>query len=553
MSHIPNPSTKTNKYHHGALRDFAQASPPDHKMTLQDRPQPDLGDIGFPTFHKDIFPRNGYQHASKPVVHVYANRTREGTNHRPGKGPAISMGIENLARIVRVATGQRDGHTPQNPQLQIGWGYSITQSPLRLNKSRNLSTTNPARKDEHTPRNGPPSVPISTDGQETRGDDLMKTRSSFAIARNRARKPCDSTPKLELNEDKLVKMFVSVKLKLMAKSTQDEGCVVIVSTTVIRKHELPSQGYPPRADQSNDIMPPFSQVELPRERSPQLADRTAVRSAGIKGSCHACKTGPEQKYEPKGVSRTIRLMMSPGIHSWVSVSIQGPVILVEIVDTRTPTTHRLVDLTRISEPKWIQRSSQPEHSIATASASVTRRNAYMTRNSPSNLNLVMNEEEERNHLWESYFHYKMALQSCPQFDPGHTKLSRTYEDVQELTRPRTRAKVLKSPLTLMRETGRPGAAILTNETLEPGHDVIEPRKPNTIDERVTRTEFGSYGVAQAPTQVNLFQGPNAHEARPKQRAGLGSSLELIVRTTLNLPVIRLKIHNRTKLQGFHTT
>ncbi|KAF9521045.1 hypothetical protein BS47DRAFT_1356999 [Hydnum rufescens UP504] len=532
-------------------------------MTLQDRPRPDLGDIRFPTFHKDVFPWNGYQHASKPIIHVYANHTREGTNRRSGKGfhspidltnslydgqsrrllrertlivlprPTISMGIENLARIVRVATGRRDGHTPQNSQLRIGWGYSVTQSPPRLNKaaksqynesgSIRTPTTHRvdataifknARKDEHTPRNGPPDVPISTDSQEMREDDLMKTRSSFAIAQNRykdrfqvvlpmsfitslslwliestvilynatslnptrdnhgkqgcrlpqkvalvrdkayhrqidytvdwpnhkttdtgynfsmirARKPCDSTPKLELNEDELVKMFVSVKLELMAKSTRDEGWVVI-------KYE-PEGGI--EDNKTND-----------ESWDPQ---------SGVCQYTRTCNPGNPSGYR--------------GPHN-LSIPLQPP----------------------------------------------------------SNSNLVMNEEEERNHLWESYFHYKMASQSCPQFNPGHTKFSQTYEDVQELTCPRTRAKVLKSPLTLMRETGRPGAAILTNETPEPGHDVVEPRKPNTIDERVTRTEFGSYGVAQAPTQVNLFQGPNAHEARPKQRAGLGSSLELIVRTT----------------------
>ncbi|KAF9503738.1 hypothetical protein BS47DRAFT_1369307 [Hydnum rufescens UP504] len=79
--------------------------------------------------------------------------------------------------------------------------------------------------------------------------------------------------------------------------------------------------------------------------------------------------------------------------------------------------------------------------------------------------------------------------------------------------------------------GRPGAAILTNETLKPGHGVIEPRKPNTIDKRVTRTEVGNYGVAQTPPQVNLLQGPNAHEARPKQRARLESSIESITRNS----------------------
>ncbi|KAF9505001.1 hypothetical protein BS47DRAFT_1368390 [Hydnum rufescens UP504] len=164
-------------------------------------------------------------------------------------------------------------------------------------------------------------------------------------------------------------------------------------------------------------------------------------------------SNPSEDTGPEGVSRTIRPMMNPETHGGVSIGIQGYVVLV------------------IFEPKWIQRSSQPEHSVTT---------------------------------------------SCPQFDPGHTKLSRTCED---------------SPLTLMRETGWPGAAILMNETPEPGHDVVEPGKPNIIDERVTRTEFGSYGVVQAPMQVNLSQDPNAHKARPKQRDGLGSSLEPIVQTT----------------------
>ncbi|KAF9504446.1 hypothetical protein BS47DRAFT_1441586 [Hydnum rufescens UP504] len=615
MSHIPNPSTKTNKYHHGALRDFAQAFPPDHKMTSQDRPRPNLGDIGFPTFHKDVFPQNGYQHASKPVVHVYTNRTREGTNCRPGKGfhslidltnslyngqsrrllqegtlivlprPMISMGIENLARIIRVATGRRDGHTP------------VTQSPPRLNKvaksqyneSGSIRTPTTHRVDATAIfKNGILESRQSelTDGQETRGDDLMKTRLSFAIARNqyedrfqvalptsfitslslwliestaipynatssnptrdnhdytidrpnckttdtgynfsmiRARKPCDSTPKLELNEDELVKI----------------------------KHELPSRGYSPQADRSNDIMPPFSRVELPQERSPnswivqpfevQESRVLAMHKYEPEGGIEDNKTNDESRDPQSGVlsfvgrnrgSQTISTLVPM---SWSSETDNNEVKLTtdqdnEIVHTRTPTTHRLVDLTRISEPKWIQRSSQPEHSVATASTSVTRRNAYMTRNSPSNSNLVMNEEEERNHLWESYFHYKMASQSCPQFDPGHTKLSRTYEDVQELTR-------------------RPGAAILTNETPEPGRDVIEPRKPNTIDERVTRTEFGSYGVAQAPTQVNLFQGPNAHEARPKQRAGLGSSLELIVQTTPKSSCHQIEDPRSNKITG----
>ncbi|KAF9505576.1 hypothetical protein BS47DRAFT_1367947 [Hydnum rufescens UP504] len=53
-----------------------------------------------------------------------------------------------------------------------------------------------------------------------------------------------------------------------------------------------------------------------------------------------------------------------------------------------------------------------------------------------------------------------------------------HPDMQE-----TRAKVLKSPLTLMSETGWLSIAIFTNETPEPGHGVVEPRKLNTIDER----------------------------------------------------------------------
>ncbi|KAF9513219.1 hypothetical protein BS47DRAFT_1393468 [Hydnum rufescens UP504] len=93
---------------------------------------------------------------------------------------------------------------------------------------------------------------------------------------------------------------------------------------------------------------------------------------------------------------------------------------------------------------------------------------------PSNSNMVMDEEEERNHLQESYFHYEMVSQSCPQFGPGHTKPSRTYEDVQELTRQPTRAK-----------------------------------------------------------------GPNAHEARPKQRARLESSVESITRNSV------LKVSRKT--------
>ncbi|KAF9508433.1 hypothetical protein BS47DRAFT_1365969 [Hydnum rufescens UP504] len=63
----------------------------------------------------------------------------------------------------------------------------------------------------------------------------------------------------------------------------------------------------------------------------------------------------------------------------------------------------------------------------------------------------------------------------------------------------------------MSKTEWPGAAIFTNEIPEPGYNAVEPRKPNTIDERVVRTEVRSYGGAWPPLQVNLLQGPNDYK------------------------------------------
>ncbi|KAF9504381.1 hypothetical protein BS47DRAFT_1368840 [Hydnum rufescens UP504] len=83
--------------------------------------------------------------------------------------------------------------------------------------------------------------------------------------------------------------------------------------------------------------------------------------------------------------------------------------------------------------------------------------------------------------------------------------------VHEITRQRTRTKVWKSLLSLTSKTEWPGTAIFTNEILEPGYNAVEPRKPNTIDERVVRTKVRSYGGAWPPLQVNLLQGPNDYE------------------------------------------
>ncbi|KAF9521031.1 hypothetical protein BS47DRAFT_1356987 [Hydnum rufescens UP504] len=97
-------------------------------MTSQDHPRPDLGDIGFPTFHKDVFPRNGYQHASKPVVHVYTNRTREGRttcdiygNREPGQDRTCCHWPKGWTYTAK-------------PSAMDRMGYSVTQSPPRLNK-----------------------------------------------------------------------------------------------------------------------------------------------------------------------------------------------------------------------------------------------------------------------------------------------------------------------------------------------------------------------------------------------------------------------------------
>ncbi|KAF9508418.1 hypothetical protein BS47DRAFT_1416609 [Hydnum rufescens UP504] len=265
--------SSVEKYHHSALRDSVQGSSSNHKMTSQDCPRSDSGNIRFPTSHKDVFQRNNYQHASKPINDILESNPSE---------------LSDSSRTLKSKWIERSSQ----PEHSIA-----------------TTSMGEARKGEHTLRNGSPNVPICTDGQEMRGGGLTKIQLSSTIARNRyedelqvtlftsfitlsslwliesmviphnatssnptrdncgkrgcglpqrvalvrdkayhcqigytvnlldsktadtgcnfsmirARKPWDSTPKLELNEDELVKMFVSGKLGLMARSTQVEG------------------------------------------------------------------------------------------------------------------------------------------------------------------------------------------------------------------------------------------------------------------------------------------------------------------------------------------
>ncbi|KAF9502989.1 hypothetical protein BS47DRAFT_1402865 [Hydnum rufescens UP504] len=130
--------------------------------------------------------------------------------------------------------------------------------------------------------------------------DSKTTDTGCSFSMIRTRKPCDSALKLELNRGKLVRMFVSVKLESMVKSARVEGWDVTTGSIAVRKHELSTHLW--GTWKGTDGLP-FGNGASPSNSS-TITDRDS-----------------------------------------------------KTVDTKTPTTHRMLDLTRISKPKWIQRSS----------------------------------------------------------------------------------------------------------------------------------------------------------------------------------------------------
>ncbi|KAF9515069.1 hypothetical protein BS47DRAFT_1391988 [Hydnum rufescens UP504] len=62
--------------------------------------------------------------------------------------------------------------------------------------------------------------------------DSKTADTGCSFSKFETRKPCDSAPKLELNKDELARMFVSVKLELMAKSARVEAVETKLGATV---------------------------------------------------------------------------------------------------------------------------------------------------------------------------------------------------------------------------------------------------------------------------------------------------------------------------------